>query len=226
MKRTVLFVEDDPITAEGLTGVLKREGYEVWLATGLAAARKKFEGSLPDLCIFDVSLPDGSGLDLCREVRESSDKIPILMLTGKKDEGTAVRALTLGATDYLRKPFGAQELVVKIRKLLKDRAEYRIGRLHLDAASRKVEKDGGPIELTRREFEILRALMDHAGDTLTREAILATVSDADESADRTLDSHMSRLRGKLKGAGVDITAVYGVGYRLEEKLPDKARKAG
>jgi DNA-binding response OmpR family regulator len=181
----------------------------------------------PDLVLLDVMLRDGSGLDVCREVRRHS-RVPIIMLTARGDETDRVVGLELGADDYVVKPFSARELVARIRAVLRrvpDGApapdavsEVRVGGVTVDVAQRRVLLDGEELALTRREFDLLALLARHAGTVLTRERLIDEVWDTNWlGSTKTLDVHISTLRKKLGDDAVDsryLHTVRGVGFRF------------
>lgn len=175
-----------------------------------------------DLILLDVQLPDGSGFDLCRIIRDRDRLIPILMLSARTDELSVVKGLSLGADDYIRKPFGLGELTARMdrlveRKLLRENIlSYRM--ITIDQGNRTVQIDGQVIHLGKKEYVILCFLVQRGGEVVTREEILDALSDDSEMFDRTIDSHLSHLRKKIReiaGNRVRIQPIYGVGYRLE-----------
>lgn len=218
----ILIVEDDPQIAKSLNINLKLSGNSVAMAPSLSAARKELSDSEFDLICLDIGLPDGSGLDFCQELRERGEKTPILFLSALVDEATVVKGMNLGADDYLRKPFGVEELKVRMKKII-SRFERKVeplcvGPLVIDPVERFVKVSGNLINLGRKEIDILLLLAKRAGNLVTRETIISSVYDHDDLFDRTIDSHMSHLRRKIKGAAGDclqIVSVYGQGYRLQ-----------
>jgi two-component system, OmpR family, response regulator RegX3 len=226
--RTILLVEDEPSIAEPLAAVLGREGYAVHV-TGSAPRAVALAAELsPDLILLDVMLEDGSGLDVCREVRQRS-RVPIIMLTARGDEADRVVGLELGADDYVVKPFSGRELVARIRAVLRRTEapapeaptpeQIAVGGVVLDTAMRRVMLRGEELALTRREFDLLSLLMQHAGTVLTRERLIDEVWDTNWfGSTKTLDVHVSGLRRKLGDDAVDsrfIHTVRGVGFRFE-----------
>ena len=228
--RTILLVEDEDSIALPLAAALEREGYLTRI-TGSAPEAIALAAELqPDLLLLDVMLSDGSGLDVCREVRRLS-AVPIIMLTARGDETDRVVGLELGADDYVVKPFSARELVARIRAVLRrvpDEAataapaaagqEYRVGGLMVDTAMRQAALDGAELSLTRREFDLLALLVSHAGTVLTRERLIDEVWDTNwYGSTKTLDVHVSSLRRKLGDDAVDsryLHTVRGVGFRF------------
>jgi DNA-binding response OmpR family regulator len=217
----VLLVEDDPIIARTLAMSLRYEGFELTVASTAAEAGRVLGERRFDLVMFDVGLPDGNGIDLCCSLRQRDAAIPILMLSARTDEPTAVAGIEGGADDYIRKPYGLQELTARMRRLLaRQQAERDIAAfagISIDLQRRAVAAGDTTIQLGRKEFEILLLLVRAKGDTVTREQILDRFEDGSAIYDRTIDSHLSHLRRKLKDAGATarIAAIYGVGYRLE-----------
>ena len=229
--RTILLVEDEDSIALPLAAALEREGYAT-RRTGSARDAVALAAELqPDLILLDVMLADGSGLDVCREVRRES-KVPIIMLTARGDETDRVVGLELGADDYVVKPFSARELMARIRAVLRrvpdevpegasapaEAREYRVDGLTVDTAMRRVELDGEELSLTRREFDLLAILVRHAGTVLTREHLIDEVWDTNWfGSTKTLDVHVSSLRRKLGDDAVDsrfLHTVRGVGFRF------------
>jgi two-component system response regulator RegX3 len=225
-KRTVLLVEDEESITTPLTAALAREGFDATVAPTAAEALELARSLEPDVVLLDLMLPDGSGLDVCRELRRTS-RVPIIVVTARGDEADRVVGLELGADDYVVKPFSARELVARIRAVLRRSeavSEPRqdgvvvLGRLSVDPARRVASLEGEPLELSRKEFEVLELLAREAGRVVTRERILEEVWDTTWfGSTKTLDVHVSALRRKL---GDDtsqprfIHTVRGVGFRL------------
>ena len=219
----VLVVEDDRSIAEPLVDALVREGFEAEAAGTLADARASFGVSRPDLVLLDLMLPDGNGRDLFAEMRSTSD-VPVIIVTARGEEVDRVVGLELGADDYVVKPFSARELVARIRAVLRRAAPgggggtIRIGRVELDPEARLVTKDGEPVALAAREFDLLRLLMENAGRVLRREEIMDEVWDPHWfGPTKTLDVHISWLRKKLEDDAAEpryITTVRRVGFRF------------
>jgi DNA-binding response OmpR family regulator len=216
----VLLVEDDPMIAKTLAMSLRYQGFELSIATSLRQAQAVLAERGFDLLMLDVGLPDGSGVDFCREVRGRDADVPILMLTARTEESTAVESIDGGADDYVRKPYGLLELTARMKRLVQRRAKDAspaFGPVVIDTRRRLVMVDGRDLHLGKREFDILQLLVREGGGVVTREQILVMLDCDREIYDRTIDSHLSHLRRKLKdaGAAVRIAAIYGVGYRLE-----------
>jgi DNA-binding response OmpR family regulator len=230
--RTILVVEDEDSIALPLAAALEREGYTTRV-TGSAPEAIALAAELrPDLMLLDVMLSDGSGLDVCREVRRHSS-VPIIMLTARGDETDRVVGLELGADDYVVKPFSARELIARIRAVLRRvpdtgappavaapvaESAVEIGDVTVDPATRRATRDGAEITLTRREFDLLALLVRNAGTVLTRERLMDEVWDTNWfGSTKTLDVHVSSLRRKLGDDAVDsryLHTVRGVGFRF------------
>ena len=220
----ILIVEDDPQITKILKLNLKISGFETDNAMTFQDAWQKINSDHFDLLLLDIGLPDGNGLDLCQRVRESGNDVPIVFLSALTDEATVVKGIKNGADDYLRKPFGLEELKVRVNKFVKKIAPHlqvvRFGELTIDPVKRVVTVMGEMITLGRKELDILTLLARKSGDIVTRESILTTLYDNADLYDRTVDSHMSHLRRKIRevaGQTLQISSVYGLGYRLEWK---------
>jgi two-component system response regulator RegX3 len=225
---TILLVEDERAITEPLSEALEREGFNAAVAGTAGEALEKAGSQEPDLVLLDIGLPDGSGLDVCRELRKQSE-VPIIMLTARGSEADRVAGLELGADDYIVKPFSAREVMARVRAVLRrstpapagDGGEpIKIGDLSLDTAKHEARLAGAPMELSRKEFELLRVLMESAGSVLTREALIDEVWDMNWfGSTKTLDVHISGLRKKLDDDPKEpryIHTVRGVGFRFSE----------
>jgi len=217
----ILLVEDDSELGAQVVQHLTRAGFDVtWRKDGDEARREDPAGfSLLDL---DLMLPGTYGMDLLKIYRQKSD-VPVLILSARDDTTDKVRALRLGADDYVTKPFWPEELVARVSARLRrpniqrGAGPVRVGDLVLDLDGRVVEVAGSAVELTRVEFDILAALARRKGSALSRDALMEAALDPDKlGTPRTLDVHVSRLRKKLGPAGAMIATVWGIGYRLEE----------
>lgn len=219
-KRKILVVEDHANTAEELRLVLTKEGHTVAVAGSRALARKALAQEEPNLLVLDVNLPDGTGFDICRELRDEGSSVPVLFLTERGDEDSLVKGLSPSGTDYMRKPFKKAELLLRLKRLFRQApAETAVGDLCVFNDEKKVTWKGKAISLTPREFEVLSVLAQNAGRLVTRERMVEESGNLDVDA-RTFNSYLSRLKKKLADGGVkgiEITAVYGEGYRLERK---------
>ncbi|WP_026454708.1 response regulator transcription factor [Saccharomonospora iraqiensis] len=199
----VLLAEDDPAIAEPLSRALEREGYEVSVVADGPTTLERVSCGRADLLVLDLGLPGMDGLEVCRRLRTGDPDLPVLMLTARTDEVDFVVGLDAGADDYVAKPFRLAELLARIRALLRRRTPEVLesGGVRMDVGARQVTVDGVEVTLANKEFELLRVLLAHAGQVVSREEILAEVwSDLDPETFRTsktLDMHMSWLRRKL-----------------------------
>jgi two-component system, OmpR family, response regulator RegX3 len=224
--RLVLIVEDEEAITAPLTEALQREGFRAEVAGSLADGLDMARSRSPDLVLLDVMLPDGSGFDLLRELR-TDGRMPVIMVTARGDEADRVLGLELGADDYVVKPFSGRELVARVRAVLRRTSavaapaaagRLQIGGLGLDASARTATLDGAPLELTRKEFDLLALLMGQAGTVVTRERLIDEVWDVNWfGSTKTLDVHVSGLRKKLgddPSAPRYLHTVRGVGFRF------------
>jgi two-component system response regulator RegX3 len=226
VRRRILLIEDEESISEPLERALDREGFDVSVAATAAEGRERFRDDRPDLVLLDVMLPDGDGRDLLREIRGSS-RTPVVMLTARGEELERVLGLELGADDYVTKPFSAAELAARVRAVLR-RADappaeavddvLEVGDVRMELARHEASVAGDPLELTVKEFELLRMLLEHAGRVLTREQLIREVWDTSWfGSTKTLDVHVSGLRRKLgddPAAPRYIRTVRGVGFRF------------
>jgi two-component system, OmpR family, response regulator RegX3 len=225
-KRTVLLVEDEESITAPLSEALSREGFEPVVAGTAAEALELASTRPPDLVLLDLMLPDGSGLDVCRELRSRSG-VPIIMLTARGEETDRVVGLEVGADDYVVKPFSARELIARIRAVLRRTAAapagpveetVELGDVRVDRARRSASVGGETLELSRKEFDLMRLLVENAGSVVTRERLIDEVWDTNwYGSTKTLDVHVSALRKKLgddPGTPRYIHTVRGVGFRF------------
>ncbi|MCP2169994.1 response regulator transcription factor [Goodfellowiella coeruleoviolacea] len=218
----VLLAEDDPAIAEPLSRALQREGYTVQVVTDGPAALDVAAAGGVDLLVLDLGLPTMDGLEVCRRLRAGGRGLPVLMLTARADEVDFVVGLDAGADDYVAKPFRLAELMARIRALLRRRAPstLEVNGVRMELAARRVTVDGREVQLANKEFELLRVLIQHAGQVVSREEILSEVwHDPELKSSKTLDMHMSWLRRKLgdgtmRSAERRIATVRGVGFRF------------
>jgi len=215
----ILLVEDDEALGRQLVERLAKSGFEPeWLRTGAAALAA--DPSAYALVVLDLMLPGAHGLDVLKRLREQAD-VPVLVLSARNETTTKVRALGLGADDYVTKPFWPEELIARVEARLRRPSLQKddvldLGSLRLDLAARRAFVDGVEAELTRIEFEVLAALARRAGAAVSRQWLVSHVLDPDrDGTERTLDVHVSRLRKKLGPTGARVVTVWGVGYRLE-----------
>jgi DNA-binding response OmpR family regulator len=222
---TVLAIEDDPAILRGLSDNLRFEGYEVVTATDGEAGYHLQRERKPDLIVLDLMLPRMSGLELCRKLRGEGVQTPILMLTARSEEPDRVLGLDLGADDYVTKPFSVRELMARIRALLRRSQpqnglpdELNFGAAEIDFRSYEAKCKGEPVEMTRKEFAILRYLASRAGEVVSRDDLLNEVWGYESyPASRTVDNHVAGLRAKLERNSSEpehIKTVHGVGYKF------------
>ena len=226
--QTILVIEDDPAVGQALVDGIGYEGYDVhWADPGTAGVTYARDQS-PALIVLDVRLPDGSGFDFCREMRQLGLRQPILMLTVQSDPVDKVLGLEMGADDYLTKPYHLRELIARIRSLLRraygelSSAEADIlyaGDLTIDRTRASVSREGRSIALTPTEFRLLVFLAQHPGQVFSRGQLIENVwgSDAEFYDDKTVSVHVRRLREKIEPEPSDphiVLTVPGIGYRL------------
>jgi two-component system response regulator RegX3 len=221
----ILIVEDEESISEPLAAALEREGYETAVAPTAADALDAVRSKDPDLVLLDVMLPDGDGREILRDIR-SRGSTPVIMLSARGDETDMVVGLELGADDYVSKPFRAAELIARIRAVLRRTGEKQappasaldVDDVRLDLDTRTVTKDGEPIDLTLKEFDLLRALMERAGRVASRQELMDEVWDPHWfGPTKTLDVHVSSLRKKLDDDPNEpryIHTIRGVGFRF------------
>lgn len=220
----VLLAEDDEAIATPLSRALGREGYTVTVAqTGPETLDMALGGSFK-LLILDLGLPGVDGLEVCRQLRAKGSSLAVLMLTARTDEVDFVVGLDAGADDYVGKPFRLAELMARVRALMRrggnaDDSVVEVGDIRLEAAARRVLVGGTEIALANKEYELLKVLIDRAGEVVSRDVILHEVwGDADLRGSKTLDMHMSWLRRKIGDEGPvaerRIATVRGVGFRF------------
>ena len=221
----VLLVEDDPAILRTVADNLKFEKYDVLTAMDGETAYKLQRSQHPDLIVLDLMLPKMSGLELCRKLRTEGVQVPILILTARSEEADRVLGLDLGADDYVTKPFSVPELMARIRALLRrafSAAErpttLKFGQVEVDFKSYSARRRGKPVEMTRKEFEILRLLVSRKGNVVTREELLNEVWGMESfPVTRTVDNHIAGLRAKLEANPARpayILTVHGVGYKF------------
>jgi DNA-binding response OmpR family regulator len=219
MPERVLVVEDDEKLARQVVACLKDGGFEpTWVAHGeaaLAASPRSYA-----LIVLDLMLPGAHGLDVLKRVRAECE-VPVLVLSARNDTTDKVRALELGADDYLTKPFWPEELLARVharlrRPVMQRTGAIEIGELAIDPEGRGVTVRGEAVDLTKVEFDLLVALARRPGAAITRAWLVENVLDPErDGTERTLDVHVSRLRKKLGTAGGRVATVWGVGYKLE-----------
>ena len=221
----VLIVEDDEAMAVALRDGFAYEGYEVRVAKDGAEGLRMAQEGEQDLVILDVMLPKMNGLDVCKRIRRDGTKVPVIMLTARGQEIDKVLGLKTGADDYVTKPFSFLELMARVEAVLRRTSgygesvsAYRFGNIDIDFKRSEVCRDGEPVVLSPREFNLLRFLIDHRGEVLTRERLLDAVWGYDNVPfTRTVDMHIAKLRKKLEDKPQEpafIVTVHRVGYKF------------
>jgi two-component system, OmpR family, KDP operon response regulator KdpE len=222
----VLVVDDEPQITRGLKVILRRAGYEVETAETKRRALEAVSVRPPDAIVLDLVLPDGSGVDVCAEVRGWS-RLPIIVLSAVGDEREKVRALDAGADDYVTKPFGTEELLARLRAVLRrtagepGSARVELGQLVIDLGRREVTRSGSDVHLTPIEFDLLRVLAENVGRLVTQRQLLREVwGPAYDSETHYLRVHFTHIRSKIEDDPSNPRYVLtepGVGYRLREQ---------
>jgi two-component system alkaline phosphatase synthesis response regulator PhoP len=224
-KTKVLIVEDEPDMILGLKDNFEFEGYEVITAPDGAAGLERARSAKPDLIILDIMLPKLSGLEVCKSLRGEGYSNPIIMLTARGQEIDKVVGLELGADDYVTKPFSIRELLARVRAILrrtegkKKRLErYRFADVELDFEIYRARKGEEPLDLSPREFELLRYLIERKGETVSRDRLLEDVWGYESyPSTRTVDTHIAKLRAKIGDSGSEpryILTIHGSGYKF------------
>jgi len=219
----ILVVEDEQDLGLLLEYNLRLDGHEPEVVRAGAAAISRYKTSKPELVLLDLMLPDISGLEVARLMRESdARRVPIIIVTARGEESDRIKGLELGAEDYIVKPFSVKELLLRVRNVLRRASEPSTapelltrGQINLDIARHEVIVGGSPVVLTALEFRLLKTFLERPGRVQTRETLLSDVwgIDADITT-RTVDTHIKRLREKLGPAGDIIETIRGVGYKL------------
>ena len=221
----LLAIEDDPAILRGLADNLRFESYEVLTAADGQAGYALIREKRPDLIILDLMLPKLSGYEICRKVRAEGIQTPILMLTARGEEADRVLGLDLGADDYVAKPFSIRELMARIRALLRRAQppktlpdELRFDDVAVNFVSYEAHKAGRPLEMTRKEFQLLRLLASRTGEVVARDELLNEVWGYENyPTTRTVDNHIAGLRAKIEREPADpqhLKTVHGVGYKF------------
>ena len=221
----ILIVDDEPEIVRGLEDNLRFEGYQTLSASdgvrGLALALSE----APDLVLLDIMMPGMSGWDVCRQMRDRGLDVPVIMLTARGEEADRVLGLELGADDYVTKPFSIRELLARVRAILrrtegskKRLSRYRFADVELDFETYRAKKGEEALDLSPREFELLRYLIERKGETVSREKLLEDVWGYESyPSTRTVDTHIAKLRAKIGDSGSDpryILTIHGVGYKF------------
>ena len=221
-EKTVLIVEDEKNIVDILRFNLERKGYRTLEAYDGEEGLRKARTEKPDLILLDIMLPKMIGFDVCEALRKDGDNVPILLLTAREEEDDKVRGLEIGADDYITKPFSMREVVARVEAILR-RTSVRTaeetlsaGGIELNKAAHMVMLEGEALELSFKEFELLAYFMEHEGIALSREKILNNVWNYDYFGDaRTIDTHVKKLRSKLKDKGDLIKTIWGMGYKFD-----------
>lgn len=216
----ILLVEDDQSLAEGLCKALRAEGFVTNHVAQGKAAMHVIVVEPPDIIVLDLGLPDIDGIDLLKQIRATGSTIPVLILTARSSIDARVSGLDSGADDYLSKPFNTSELVARLRVIerrLSDAVDSQIvvGNVSLDTINRRVYRDGDPVDLPRREYNVLKSLMEYSGKIQTREQLESRLyAWGEEVSSNAIEVHIHHLRKKL---GTDfIQTVRGVGYTVRQ----------
>jgi DNA-binding response OmpR family regulator len=230
--RKVLVVDPDAPVRREIRAACEQDGYQVLEADGAAEAMRQFESSRPNLVLLEVTLPDGAGFDMCRELRKMDPAVPVIMMSSRSDEIDVVVALEIGADDYVAKPLRLRELVARmtahLRRTRFESAEAMRSRLEfrdllIDVNERRTYKAGKEVELTHTEFDLLTFLASNAGKVLSREKILNSIWGYEYPIEtRVIDVHIRNLRRKIESQPSRpyyILAVPGIGYRFTNARP-------
>jgi two-component system alkaline phosphatase synthesis response regulator PhoP len=230
LKQRILVVDDDKDIVRLMRGYLEAAGYEVLAAYSGEAALHTIRRERPDLVLLDLMLPERDGLEITRLLRSDPYLVqtPVIMVTARVSDTDKIVGLEMGADDYITKPYNPREVLARVRACLRVRGSLgeslqskvlRVGRLELDTGQHRVTLDGRIVELTVTEYDILQALLEHAGYVMARQELIQRALGSEFlGAERTLDSHIRNLRRKIETDPRQpryIQTVYGVGYRLE-----------
>ncbi len=221
----ILIVEDEPNMVSGLRDNFEFEGYEVITAEDGVAGLSKALHDAPDLVILDVMMPRMSGLDVCKQLKAQRPSLPIIMLTARGQEVDKVVGLELGADDYVTKPFSIRELLARVKAVLRrfqstgnNHGQYSFGDVEVDVRSCQVSRQGKALEVSSKEYDLLKYFLDHRGETLSRDRLLEEVWGYEHfPTTRTVDTHIVRLRQKVEPKPEEpryILTVHGTGYRF------------
>ena len=215
----ILLLEDDPILGQAVEVLLRLEKYDVFWAKSLAEADKAHDFQL---AILDIGLPDGSGIDYAKKLREVNPQLPFLFLTAISEENTLIEAFETGACDYIKKPFSNRELLVRVKANSREinSTEGKISRrgFHLELKNRIFRYQDKDISINPHQLKIFYFLLRHEGEVINRDQLLSFLGKENENFDRSIDTQISYLRKLLKEnqiKGVTIKSVYGAGYKIE-----------
>ena len=224
--KTVLIIEDEPALLDGLCVNLETEGYRV---VGAHTGEKGIDLAMethPDVIVLDVMLPGIDGFEVCRRLRNFGVKAPIIILSARSGELDRIVGLEIGADDYVTKPFSLRELLARIHARLREHDDWhrhapkniRLGPVFVDFEKYQASREGEPVQMTAREFDVLRLLANHRGQVVTRAQIMNCVfGSSDETGSRTVDTHILHVRQKVESDPTNpryLLTVYGQGYRL------------
>ena len=222
----ILIVEDEPDMVLGLKDNFEFEGYEVVTAADGVTGLERARSHKPDLVILDIMLPKASGLEVCKSLRSEGFDKPIIMLTARGQEIDKVVGLELGADDYVTKPFSIRELLARVRAILRRTdgskrrlSRYRFADVELDFETYRGKRGSEPLDMSPREYELLRYLIERKGETVSRDKLLEDVWGYGEftPSTRTVDTHIAKLRAKIGDSGSEpryILTIHGVGYKF------------
>jgi DNA-binding response OmpR family regulator len=231
MADKILYVEDDDTLAFLTNDSLQEEGYDVCHCTNGHEALKKFKTETYDICIIDVMLPVMDGFTLAKKIREFNSQVPIIFVTAKSMKEDKIMGLTIGADDYITKPFSIEELLLKINIFLKrrfindgDKMTYKIGKYTFDFKNLTLTDESSEIHLTQREGELLEQLIKHKNDIVSRKVLLERVwGKEDYFLGRSMDVFISRLRKLMSGdVNIKIENIHGVGFRISDSSLSQA----
>ena len=221
----ILIVEDEPNMVSGLRDNFEFEGYEVITAADGVAGLERALNDSPDLVILDVMMPRMSGLDVCKQLKSKRPSVPIIMLTARGQEVDKVVGLELGADDYVTKPFSIRELLARVKAVLrraqpvpKDKERYSFGDVEVDLRACQVMRKGKQLDMSSKEFELLKYFLCHSGEAISRDRLLEAVWGYDRfPTTRTVDAHIVRLRQKLEPKPDEphfFLTIHGTGYKF------------
>jgi DNA-binding response OmpR family regulator len=228
LAKKILVIEDEPAVRLLMQDELEFEGFELRFAESGGEGLEVFFQDRPDLVLLDLMLPDISGFEICRKIREADLETPVILVSARSQEADKVRGLDLGADDYITKPFSLPEVVARVRAVLRGRSastrarSHVLGGLRLDVRRREAAVGERVIDLTPKEFDLLRYLLEHRGEAVGRDEILDAHWPGVFVTHRTVDTHISSLRKKLgDGPGTpEIESVRGIGYKIRPRSAD------
>ncbi|MDB5838491.1 MAG: Response regulator receiver:Transcriptional regulatory protein C-terminal [Herminiimonas sp.] len=224
----LLLVEDDADLADGLANALRQSDYAVDCVVSGEAAEVALQHVRYDLMVLDVGLPRRDGFEVLKRLRAKGSPILVLMLTARDDTASRIHGLDLGADDYLTKPFVLKELEARLRALTRrlrgQESLVRCGRLTLDTIGQRILSDAAPLELTRKEYQVLAFLIERRGKVVSKENLFQRLYDWNSDANlEVVEVYVSRVRKKIEPAGVSLRVVRGLGYLLEDRKDELER---